>query len=275
MHVREREVREKSSIGPNIVSALRTHAKTRGLSVKELCARLDINPSTLSRWERGRTEPEFAQRDRAAKLLGVRTEQLSLPNEQFLRLFADRAPEGDWGFLFQSRMTERWRFLWEDVSQEFGGTYLTYVRLPRDGEEDLIAAAVFHILPLQRDRGIPFETVNIDDRRKDELGQEVIYRYSGLAFPVADTFLFIGEEDGCNEPLAIVVERPLKAMPMIGYILAVGVDLGRHYPMARRIFFLRRSREILHYRELRSEIGLFRESELPPTLVSNTLAPWL
>ncbi len=266
---------EKGSIGRNIVAALRTNQATRGLSLKQQAARLGVHPSTLSRWERGRTAPELAVCERAADMFGVRVEHLSLPTEDFLRLLANRPLEGDFGFFLRSRTTERWRFLWDEISEVFGGTYITYVRLPMEDEDDLIAAAIFNILPLERDRGIPFETINIDDRRKGELGQEVLYRYSGLGFPVADTFFFIGEEEGCNEPLVIILERPPKVMPMVGYIAAVGVDLGKHYPMARRIVFSHRSREILHYRDIRNEIGIFRESQLPPLLVSHTLAPWL
>lgn len=66
-------------VAANDVGRLR---RARGWSQEALAQRIPVDPSTVSRWERGLQTPDRATQERLAAMLEVRVEQLGFPTEQ-------------------------------------------------------------------------------------------------------------------------------------------------------------------------------------------------
>lgn len=84
-------------LGTNI----RRYRLARGLTQRELADPLDVQPNTVSDWERGRSEPNAVQIPRIAALLGVSVGDLfSDPQEPSVPPTPDRLEDaiqsGDW-----------------------------------------------------------------------------------------------------------------------------------------------------------------------------------
>ena len=79
--VRRQRVHQVKNLGENSyrildASKLKVARQRIGWSMRELARRLDISPSTVSRWESGKENPWPSQWERVSKLMGVKVTDL-------------------------------------------------------------------------------------------------------------------------------------------------------------------------------------------------------
>src|SRR6266498_1100661 len=240
---------EGLTLGPKIARLLAIHPDTAKLSQKGQSTLLGVVSSTISRWRSGR-EPKLEHLTRAAKIFGISSDDFQRPIDELEKMVGSSGhldwAHSDWGLT--SRFVSRWRPYWADTYEILKGTHLLCIRIPRPEREDVISCSLLLVSELLYSKGIRFSVVNIDDHGGKE--HQVSYIYDGLAFPVADTIFFVGERVDGAEPLAMILDRPSMRAPTGGFLTAVGVAPGRHYPMSRRAVVIPQSTQILTIEEM-------------------------
>jgi putative transcriptional regulator len=70
------------------MKTIRELRDAQGWSQAELAYRLGVSPSTIYNWESGRSEPRLAQFKELALMLGVRMEDIEIPETATKKLVA-------------------------------------------------------------------------------------------------------------------------------------------------------------------------------------------
>lgn len=247
-----------------------------GMKGTGIAALLNVVPSTIHRWLRGKVTPSHAKVTIIAKHCGIEASLFYEPHDMFVVASDSKSTfmKRDYKKTQQRivlRSILKWQHLWNECAERHQGSYFLYNRLGKlptnDNDKELIAVSLLTI-GSKTDRGIEFELHNLDDRNKAETKVSIHYIYKGLVFPIYDALCFYGEEQSADEPLTIVTSSSQKNPPSLlsGYLVAIGVSPAFRVASGAKILLTYKGRKHLDVGDVQKELGIFSASRIPESI---------
>ena len=225
-----------------------------------MLAALKFSPSTITRWREGMI-PRPAYLETFSRFLGFNAEWFYLPNREFINVVSklDRHKQllMDYRNVEQKIIlgaTEKWKHLWDECAERHVGSYLMYSRLLSGTGQ----AAISLLRVVERtDRGIRFDICNVD-KRVPAGKDPIIYRYSGLMFPVGQCLFFCGDELSGDEPISMITSAAQVPgqSTLCGHFVAIGVLDEVRKPAGTKMAAYFRTKKMLELGSVMDEVGI-------------------
>jgi len=262
-----REVANTDQIMPNlakmkkndftkIFSFLVSQGASNG-SQKNMAERLNLSQSQVSRLSSGERAPTPAIRQKIAEMIGVNPSDLSLPFDEFIRVYDG---QGEAGTPFELLFGKTLDGSKMRLHTAYVGTFIMYYM----GSEDTAVASVVEFGSIGRP-GVQFRMAN---PKLEVNGRYEAFTYSGWAFETKGFVHIIARQQSEEyELLTITFRLPLdtRATTFDGIMTGVGVSADKASVAAVRVVGIRSQRgSVDDWRKLTPELlGYHKRTDLP------------